>query len=489
MNGLFADIALMAPEIILAVGTMALMIVGAYGKGGAFRAVTTLSVLLWAAAGAYVWISSGEPVVRLFNDSIIIDQFARVAKTLITFGSIAALLIALADLKGTIMARFEYPVLMSFATLGMYLMVSANDLLMLYMGLELSSLSLYVLAAFNRNSSASSEAGLKYFVLGAISSGLILFGASLLYGFTGSLQFDIIGATANVVSIPGPAPVIVTFGMVLILAGMTFKVAAVPFHMWTPDVYDGAPTSVTAFFAIVPKLAALALMARLLAGPFGGLIHDWQPILSFMAVASMIVGGFAAIVQTSLKRLLAYSSISNVGYALVGLAIGTKAGMASVLVYMTIYMVSTIGVFGIILMLRRDGFGISKIADLSGLSRTRPGMAYALAGLMFSYSGIPPLAGFFGKLAVFQAAVAAHAYVLAVIGVVTSVVAAWYYINIIRVMFFETGEEGSQANVTYTRSLPGLAMVTLSIAFVALFIFMPAPLNALAVSATTSLLP
>lgn len=488
MNALFADMAVMAPEIILAVGTMALMIVGAYARANAFRAVATLAVLLWAAAGAYVYLSASDEIVRAFNDGIIIDPLARVAKTLITIGCIASLLIALADLKGTIMARFEYPVLMSFAMLGMYLMVSANDFLILYVGLELSSLALYVMAAFNRNSSASSEAGLKYFVLGAISSGLILFGISLLYGFTGSLQFDVISATAGAVAVPA-APVIVTFGMVMILAGMTFKIAAVPFHMWTPDVYEGAPTPVTAFFAIAPKLAAIVLMMRLVSVPFGGLEADWQPILTFIAVVSMILGAFAAIVQTSLKRLLAYSSIGNIGYALIGIAIGTQEGMASVLVYMTIYMIGTIGVFGVILLLRRDGFGIQKIEDLAGLSRTQPGMAYALAALMFSYSGIPPLAGFFGKLAVFQAAVAAEAYVLAVIGVVTSVVAAWYYINIIRVMFFETNDEHALPDVTCSMSVPGLAVIGLSIAFTGLFIVMPGPLNNIAVMATTSLLP
>lgn len=489
MNLLFQDMAAMAPEIILAVGTMALMVVGAFGRGGGLRTVSILSVLLWFAAAVFVWMSAGAEVERVFNDSIIIDPFARVAKTMIAAGCIAALLISLSDLKGTIMARFEYPVLMGFACLGMFLMVSANDLLMLYVGLELSSLALYVLAAFNRNSSASSEAGLKYFVLGALSSGLILYGASLLYGFCGSLQFDIIAATTGAISVPGPAPIIVTFGMVMVLAGMTFKIAAVPFHMWTPDVYEGAPTPVTAFFAIVPKVAAIVLLARLLSGPFAGLIDDWKPVISFMAVASMIVGAFAAIVQTNLKRLLAYSSISNIGYALIGLAIGTQSGLTSLIVYMVIYMAGTIGVFGIILLLRRDGFGITRIEDLSGLSRARPGLAYGLAALMFSYSGIPPLAGFFGKLAIFESAVAAQAYVLAVIGVVTSVVAAWYYINIIRVMFFEGQDATAQPAITYSPSVPGLVLVTLSLAFTGLFIFMPGPLSNLAVMATAGLLP
>lgn len=481
---LLSDIVTLAPEIMLALGTMALMMVGVTGKAGAFRTVSALSVFLWVAVAAYVFLYTDNGVLRIFHNMMIVDGFAATLKLLLTAGAIAALMIAVKDLEGTVMARFEYPVLMGFSLLGMYLMVSSNDLLMLYMGLELSSLSLYVLAAFNRNSAISSEAGLKYFVLGAISSGLLLFGTSLLYGYTGSTQFDVLQATLAVASVPGPAPVIAIFGMVMVLAGMTFKIAAVPFHMWTPDVYDGAPTSVTAFFAIVPKVAAMALLMRLLTGPFAALANDWQDIVTIMAVASMVVGSFAAIVQTNIKRLLAYSSIGNVGYALVGVITNTHFGFASTLVYLAIYMATSAGVFGIVMLLRRNGEGIVKISDLAGISKTHPFAAYGLAILMFSMAGIPPMAGFFGKLVVFQAAVTSGMYILAVIGVLTSVVSAWYYINIIRVMFFEEGD----APITANRSGCTVLVIAASLAFVVLFILMPGPLNDLAAGATSVLM-
>jgi NADH-quinone oxidoreductase subunit N len=479
-----SEISPLAPEFILALGTMAMMIVGAFSRGGGLRTVSILSLILWAAAGVYVWMG-GADELRVFDDMLILDNFARVLKTMVIGGAFAALMAALHDLKGTIMARFEYPVLMGFSTLGLMLMISANDLLSLYVGLELSSLALYVMAAFNRNSPESSEAGLKYFVLGAISSGLLLFGASLLYGYTGSTQFDVIGATLAAAAMPGPTPVIVVFGMVMVLAGITFKVAAVPFHIWTPDVYDGAPTPVTAFFAIAPKVGAMALLIRLVTGPFEQLTGDWQPIVTFMAVASMIVGAFAAIVQTNIKRLLAYSSIGNIGYALIGVVTATHFGLASVVLYMLIYMVTSAGTFGIILLLRKQGQSITRISDFAGLSKTHPTLAYGMAAMMFSMSGIPPLAGFFSKLAVFQAAVAAHFYVLAVIGVVSSVVAAWYYLNVIRVMFFEDGE----GDVQVANAPAALVITGLSLAFVAAFILMPGPVSTLTANATVGLLP
>lgn len=481
---LLSDIVTLAPEIMLALGTMALMMVGVFGHARSFRLVSGLSVSVWLIIAAYILVYTDSGVLRIFNDKVIVDGFAATLKLLLTGGAIAALMIGVKDMQDTVMARFEYPVLMGFSLLGMYLMVSANDLLMLYVGLELSSLSLYVLAAFNRNSAISSEAGLKYFVLGAISSGLLLFGASLLYGYTGSTQFDVIQATLAVASVPGPAPLIAVFGMVMVLAGMAFKIAAVPFHMWTPDVYDGAPTSVTAFFAIVPKVAAMGLLIRLLTGPFAALSADWQDIVTVMAVASMVIGSFAAIVQTNIKRLLAYSSIGNVGYALIGVVTNTHFGYAAVIAYLAIYMITSVGVFGIILMLRRNGEGITKINDLAGLSKTHPLMAYGMAILMFSMAGIPPMAGFFGKLVVFQAAVMSQMYVLAVIGVLTSVVSAWYYINVIRVMFFE------EADIPLVMNRPGCAMLVtaLSLAFVVLLIFMPGPLNAITADATSVLM-
>lgn len=490
MNDILTDLHVIAPELALALGTMALMIIGAFGRGGAFRLVSGLSLVLWAVVGAYVWFESpSSDVARVFENMLVLDHFARFVKVLVMGGCMAALMIGLGDIKGTVMARFEYPVLMGFSALGMFLMASANDLLSLYVGLELSSLALYVLAAFNRNNAISSEAGLKYFVLGALSSGLLLFGSSLIYGYVGTTQFDVIQATLSVAAVPGPAPVVVIFGMVLVISGIAFKVAAVPFHMWTPDVYEGAPTSVTAFFALVPKIAAMALLIRLVTGPFEPVVHDWKPVITLMSLASMIVGAYAAIIQTNIKRLLAYSSIGNIGYALIGVATGTHFGLASVLMYVAIYMVMTAGTFGIILLLRREGTSIERIADLAGLSKIHPVAAYALAAFMFSMSGIPPLAGFFGKLVVFQAAVAAQAYVLAVLGVLTSVVAAWYYINIIRVMFFENAP-GNQAHpVTVNPSLGGIIITTLSLAIIVGFVLMPGPLTTATSTATSGLLP
>jgi len=483
----FSDIATIVPEVVLALGTMLLMVIGAFGRGTAIKPVAILTVILWAAAMAYVDLSYVDGTVRVFGNTLIIDNFARAMKFLIAGGAIAALLMVVSDLHGTVMSRFEYPILMSFSVLGMFIMVSANDLLTLYVGLELSSLALYVLAAFDRNNVRSSEAGLKYFILGAISSGLLLFGSSLIYGYAGATQFDVIRTVLMDASAPGSGSLVVLFGMILIVSAIAFKISAVPFHMWTPDVYEGAPTSVTAFFAIVPKVAALALLIRLITGPFGPLLADVTPVIAILSFASMIVGAFAAIVQTSIKRLLAYSSIGNIGYALVGVVAGTHTGLTAVIIYLAIYMVMTIGTFGIILMLRRDGTAVEKIADLAGLSKTRPVLAYGLAALMFSMSGIPPLAGFFGKFAVFQAAVASHAYVLAVVGVLTSVVAAWYYLNIIRVMFFETGDD--TAPLALNRSAAGVAVVFASLLFVLFFILCPQPLAIAAANATAGLLP
>lgn len=478
---IFFDILAVLPEVMLAVGGMVLMMIGAFGRGGALKPVGAVAVLLWVVVAGYLCLNPQTETVRVFNDMVVVDGFSRFLKILIAGGSLAAMLLAFGDLKNTVMARFEYPVLMTFATLGMFIMVSANDLLTLYVGLELSSLSLYVLAAFDRNSTRASEAGLKYFVLGAISSGLLLFGASLIYGYTGSTQFNVIQLTLSASAVPGPTSLVVLFGMIMIVCAMAFKISAVPFHMWTPDVYEGAPTSVTAFFAIVPKLAAIALLMRLAAVPFSGVAGDLMPVIWILSFASMAVGAFAALVQTSLKRLLAYSSIGNIGFALVGLASGTHLGFSATLVYMAIYMVMTAGAFGVVLLLRRDGVAVEKISDLAGLSKTHPVMAYALAAIMFSMSGIPPMAGFFGKLAVFQAAVAAHAYVLAVFGVLTSVVAAWYYLNVIRVMFFEAGEEDHKPALNFCPA--AYAVLAASVLFIVSFVAFP---NGLAVAAANA---
>lgn len=477
------------PELILAIGSMLLLVAGVMIKRGAFRVVSMLACILWATAGVTLWMTGLEPgtIARAFSDMVIVDSFAQVVKTLIVLGAIASLVMCLPEFEGTIMGRPEYPTLISLNLVGLFLMVSANDMLSLYVGLELSSLALYVLAAFNRNSARSSEAGLKYFILGALSSGLLLFGISLIYGFTGSTQFDVIAADLSAATLPGPTPIGVIIGMVFILAGMIFKVSAVPFHMWAPDVYDGAPTPVAALFAIVPKVAAIALIIRLCFGPFMPLSADWAQILTFVAGASMIWGAFAGIMQTSLKRLLAYSSIANMGYVLMGVVAGGAAGLSSVVTYLAIYMVTTAGIFAAILSLRRNGVSVERTTDLAGLSRSKPFMAYAMAAMMFSISGIPPLAGFFGKLAVFQAAVSAQMFTLAIIGVVTSVIASYYYLNIIRVMFFENLPEETPPMDAGLAKAPAV-ILAFSLIFTVVFIFAPDVLNAFSAYATQLLL-
>ena len=368
-----------------------------------------------------------------------IDGFAVYMKWLALIGSSLVLLMSTAYNEREKIARFEYPVLILFATLGMMMMISANDLMALYIGLELQSLALYVIAAFHRDSVRSSESGLKYFVLGALSSGLLLYGASLVYGFAGTTGFEPLAQILKVGS--GPPATGLIIGLVFVLAGLAFKVSAVPFHMWTPDVYEGAPTPVTAFFAVAPKIAAIALLLRVVTGPFGGLVAEWQQIVVVLSIASMVLGAFAAIHQTNIKRLLAYSSIGHVGYALVGLAAGTETGLHGVLVYMTVYLVMSVGTFGCVLCMCQRGRMVEGIDDLAGLAKTQPMMALVLAIFMFSMAGIPPLAGFFGKLYVFLAAIEAELYTLAVIGVLSSVLGAFYYLRIVKLMYFDEPQE------------------------------------------------
>src|SRR5882762_1612008 len=330
-------------------------------------------------------------------------------------------------------ARFEFPVLILLATTGMLMMISADDLISLYIGLELQSLALYVVAAFKRDTATSSEAGLKYFVLGALSSGMLLYGCSLIYGFSGTTSFEQLAASFA----GGTYSIGIIIGIVFVSVGLAFKCSAVPFHMWTPDVYEGAPTPVTAFFSVAPKIAAIALFIRFLVEPFGGLTTEWRQIIWFIAVASMLLGSFAAINQRNIKRLMAYSSIGHVGYALIGLAAGSAIGIRGVLFYMAIYLVMNLGTFAVILCMQRDGKMVEEIADLAGLSKTQPGLAAALCIFMFSMAGIPPLAGFLSKLYVFLAAIDAGLYGLAVIGVLASVVGAYYYLRIIKLMYFD----------------------------------------------------
>tara|TARA_B100000161_G_scaffold262493_1_gene232374 strand:- start:46 stop:1341 length:1296 start_codon:yes stop_codon:yes gene_type:complete len=405
-----------------------------------------------------------------FGGQFVVDQFARFMKWLVLIGSALAVIMSINYNAREGIERFEFPVLILFASLGMLLMVSANDLISLYVGLELQSLSLYVIAAFRRDSAKSSEAGLKYFVLGALSSGMLLYGASMIYGFSGTTRFD---ALSNLFTGPSPDPGVgVVVGLVFLLAGLAFKVSAVPFHMWTPDVYEGAPTPVTAFFAVAPKIAAIALLVRTMIGPFGELFDQWQQIIIFISIASMVIGALAAIWQKNLKRLLAYSSIGHVGYALVGLAAGSEEGIRGIGVYMAIYLAMNIGTFCCVLSMRRQGVLVEGIEDLAGLARNHPMMAAAMAIFMFSMAGIPPLAGFFGKLYVFMAAVNEGLYILAIVGVLTSVVGAFYYLRIIKVMYFDDPEDAFDR--LPAREI-GLIMMVMG-AFTLFFFIYPSPI-------------
>jgi NADH-quinone oxidoreductase subunit N len=419
------------PEIVLACGAMALLMVGAFRGEKATGFVNMAAIALLLGAAAIVLLLPGGLLVT-FNGSFVLDAYARFVKVLVLVGSALALVMSLDYLSAEKQQRFEFPILVMLSTIGMLMIISAQDLIALYLGLELMSLALYVVASIHRDSVRSTEAGLKYFVLGALSSGMLLYGASLIYGFTGTVSFEGIAKAAG-----EGASIGLIFGLVFLFAGLCFKVSAVPFHMWTPDVYEGAPTPVTAFFASAPKLAALAIFTRIAIEAFPGIEHQWRQIIVFVAIASMGLGAFAAIGQRNIKRLMAYSSIGHMGFALVGLAAGTQEGVRGVLIYMAIYLVMTVGTFACILSMRRKDGYVETIDDLAGLSRTNPSMAFFLAALLFSLAGIPPLAGFFSKYFVFLAAMQAGLYTLAVLGVLASVVGAYYYLRIIKIMYFD----------------------------------------------------
>src|SRR6516225_1774439 len=423
------------PEMVLAVGAMVLLMIGAYRGQGTTPLVTTLSICLLVVTGVLeLMLPAGK--LTTFGGSFIVDDFARFLKIVSLLGSVVTLILSREFLADPSRRIFEYPILVLLSTLGMLMLISAADLIALYLGLELMSLALYVVAAINRDSVRSTEAGLKYFVLGALSSGMLLYGASLIYGFTGTVSFAGIANAASQGS-GGTASLGLVFGLVFLFAGFCFKVSAVPFHMWTPDVYEGAPTPITAFFAAAPKVAGIAMFVRTTIVAFPGILTQWQQIVVFVAIASMALGAFAAIGQRNFKRLMAYSSIGHMGFALIGLAAGTQEGVQGVLVYMAIYVAMTLGTFACILSMRRDGQMVEEIADLAGLARTKPTMAFFLAMLLFSLAGIPPLAGFFAKFYVFLAAIKAGLFTLAVIGVVTSVVGAYYYLAIVKIMYFD----------------------------------------------------
>ncbi len=469
------------PELFLAIAAMVLLLVGVFRSEGTTKAAMGPAVaanarlLSWLCIGTLVvavLLVGGGSAERItaFSDMFVSDAYSAFAKLLILIGSALTLAISIDYNERQEMGRFEYAILILFATIGMMLMVSANNLISLYIGLELQSLSLYVIASFRRDNLMSTEAGLKYFVLGALASGMLLYGSSLIYGFAGTTSFPALAAI--VADQAGDPPLGLLFGLVFVVAALAFKISAAPFHMWTPDVYQGAPTPVTAFFSVAPKVAAIALLVRVLIEPFGALAGQWQQIVIVVSVLSMLLGAFAAINQNNIKRLMAYSSIGHVGYALIGLASADETGVRGVLVYMAIYVFMSIATFGVILSMRRDGQMIEDIPSLAGLAKTRPMLAAALAICMFSMSGIPPLAGFFGKLYVFLAAVTAGLYVLAVIGVLSSVVAAFYYLRIIKIMYFDepTGVFDGPVDPK-----TGIVLTACSL-FTLLFFIYPAPL-------------
>ncbi len=469
------NIMTLLPEIFLAITAMGFLI------AGVMQGNKSTDVLCWSSCLSFVIAAAlllriDWDTQYLLNNMLVSDKFSMMLKLFIVVGLTATTALSVRYLYFERIARFEYPVLIIFSGIGMMFMVSANNLLSLYMALELQSLSLYVLAAFHRNSLRSGEAAAKYFILGALASGMLLFGISLIYGFTGSLDYQIIASSLKNAELIAPG---FTIGMVFVIAALVFKVSAAPFHMWTPDVYQGAPTSVTAFFAIVPKVAALGVLIRLLFEPFAMAESQWTQILYFVSIFSLLFGSFAAIAQSNIKRLIAYSSIGNMGYALIGIIAATPQGIGAVLLFLFIYMVMTAGTFSILLYMRRDGISLERISDLSGLSKTHPVLAYSMAALMFSMSGIPPFAGFLSKLFIFNAAVASGHFVLAVIGVLASVVAAYYYIRIIKVMFFDEPEDEFDGNMSLEKRL----VLLFSIIFVVGFIFKP---NALLDSAMSS---
>jgi NADH-quinone oxidoreductase subunit N len=467
------------PEIILALVALVLLLVGVIALKREHSVVLTgVAIATLVILAIFVATQSNSGV--LFNGGFINDGFARFMKVLVLIGSAFALLISLSSARENGIAKFEYAVLVMLATVGMMMMVSANDLMTLYVGLELQSLALYVVAAMNRDNAKATEAGLKYFVLGALSSGMLLYGASLVYGFTGQTQLDQIAQAIAA----GPRSIGLVFGVVFLLAGIAFKIAAVPFHMWTPDVYEGAPTPVTAFFATAPKVAAMALFVRIVTVTFAPVLSDWQQIVIFLSIASMVLASFAAIGQNNLKRLIAYSSIGHMGFALVGLAAGTETGVEGVMIYMAIYMVMTLGFFSCILSLRTEAGFVENMSDLAGLSKSRPFVAAILAILMFSLIGLPPLGGFFAKWQVFLAAMEAPNLVwLAVIGMLASAVSAFYYLRVVKTMYFDEPTlqfADVPGELNFTMGLVGFLIVTY-------FLTVGSPLTAFAHAAAGSL--
>ena len=426
------------PELFLSFSIMALLMVGVFFKKS-FKLVNSLTIISLIFAIALV-LNQHNETIKIFNGSYIIDIFSTLMKTITLLFSIFVLFSSREYLKINNIEKIEYPILILSSILGMILMISSYDLIIFYLGLELQSLSLYILASFNRENEKSTEAGLKYFVLSSLATGLLLYGSSLIYGFTGSTNFEIISKNLD------PNDIGAVFGIVFIIIGLAFKVSAVPFHMWTPDVYEGAPTSVTSFFALIPKIAAITVFIRFMYVPFLNVIDQWQIIIVFISIASMILGGTAAIGQKNIKRLMAYSSIGHMGYALAGLAPGTNSGIQSTIIYLIIYLVMNLGAFGCIFMMRRENTFYENIDDLSGLSKNHPLLALSFLVILFSLAGIPPLAGFFAKFYIFMSVIESQMYALAIIGLVTTVISAFYYLRIIKIIYFDKPKKPFEVN-------------------------------------------
>ena len=476
MNVTALSLPVVLPEAIIALGALLLIFYGAVRGERSQWLVAEIAVALIAAALAVV-VADQRAAAATFYGAFVDDPFSRFMKALALIGSLATIVLSIDFMRSEKVGGFEFPVLILLSTLGMMMLISAGDFIALYLGLELMSLALYVIAAYRRNHLQASEAGLKYFVLGALSSGMLLYGASLVYGYAGTVSFS--GTAA---ALHGHASLGVVFGLAFVLAGLAFKISAVPFHMWTPDVYEGAPTPVTTFFASAPKMAAMAILIRVVVVAFPGVAADWQEIVAFISIASMGLGSFAAIGQTNIKRLMAYSSIGHMGFALVGLAAGTVEGAHGVIIYMAIYLAMTLGTFAGILSMRRDGAYVEDIADLAGLARTNAPMAFFLAMMMFSLAGVPPLAGFFAKFYVFAAAMKADLYLLAVIGVLLSAVSAYYYLRIVKIMYFDEPAKAFDRPGPVAR-----AVLAVSALLIIAFVFAPSLLTDAAMAAAQSL--
>ncbi len=456
---------ILLPEIFLSLSIFSILMIGVFYKNS-YNLVTKLSVVVLLIL-ILILFNNDNSLIKVFLESFVRDQYSTFIKILIVVSCIFVIISSQNFIKDNKLDKFEYPIIILLSILGMFLMVSANDLILFYLGLELQSLSLYILAAIDRDNLRSSESGVKYFVLSALSSGLLLYGCSLLYGFTGSTNFDVISNQMNSENTGA------IFSMVFILVGLAFKISAVPFHMWTPDVYEGSPTSVTNFFAVVPKIAGLAVLIRFMQVPFVSILEEWQLIIIFISIASMILGAVAAIGQNNIKRLMAYSSIGHIGFALAGIATGAVSGYANSVIYITIYVVMNIGAFGCIFLMRKDGKYLEEISDLSGISKNQPLLALAFLIILFSLAGIPPLAGFFAKFYIFMSVIENGMYPLAIIGLLSTVVSAFYYLKVIKVIYFDDFKE----SFDQIKNISISGTIFLSCIFLITFFLYPAALN------------